>query len=90
MFDYTLNGTDSEAAVITAELKPILNELPPPNKSILKMLVTLLVEITQNQATTKMTVSNLSLIFSATLACPMELVAHLIQNSNDMFSDIEV
>mmetsp|Transcript_28071 Transcript_28071/g.39595 ORF Transcript_28071/g.39595 Transcript_28071/m.39595 type:complete len:362 (-) Transcript_28071:1743-2828(-) len=81
---------NAEADVITAEVKPILNDMPTPNKSILKMLVTLLVEITQNQATTKMTVSNISLIFSATLACPMELVTHLIQNNNDMFSDIEV
>lgn len=75
-----------EPADRNIQLHNLLLSLPDTNYDILKVLIAFLVKVEKNQDTNKMTLNNLSIVFSPTLDIPGAVISLLIEDYTQLFS----
>lgn len=62
-----------------------MEQLPEINRTIIQLLFSLLQEVAKNQEKTRMTISNLAIVFSPTLNCPMDHIKGFIEYYDKIF-----
>ena len=80
--------SDSQDGRLCA-LTSVLDSLPPENYAVLCVLCKHLHNVYSFEHANKMTLQNLSIVFSATLDLPMELVLTLLQECQHLFTHPE-
>jgi len=68
-----------------AKLTQVMSALPGSNRIVLDMLLKLLNAVMTFQDINKMSVINLSIVFSPTLGCPMEIMKPIITHYEEIF-----
>lgn len=76
---------NSNQAEIVSNLKIVFEGLTEPNRTVVVLLFQLLKKVADNQDKTKMTVSNLAIVFSPTLNVPMDQIRGFIEYYNQIF-----
>lgn len=67
------------------DITQMVQSLPEPNQAVLQVLLKLLLEVAEHREVNKMSFTNLAIVFSPTLGCPMEVLTPLIQHYHVIF-----